>query len=59
MWIGCNEKWRGKQGRRAERRKTAVEVQWSLSSHRQKLVGSLDNDDDKKIHHKQPVDDGG
>jgi hypothetical protein len=48
VWIGCGEKFRGKQGRCAERRKTAVGVQRSLSSHRQKLVGSLDNDDDKK-----------
>jgi hypothetical protein len=46
--IGCSEKWRGKQGRCAERGKTAVGVQQSLSSHQQKLVGSLDNNDDKK-----------
>jgi hypothetical protein len=45
--FGCSEKWRGKQGRCAERRKTAGEVQRSPSSHQQKLVGSLDNDDDK------------
>jgi hypothetical protein len=56
--FGCGEKWRGKQGRFAERRKTVVGVQWSSSSHQQKLVGSLDNNDDKKKH-KQTADDGG
>ncbi len=46
--FGCGEKWRGKQGRCAERRKTVGGVRWSPSSHRQKLVGSLDDNDDKK-----------
>jgi hypothetical protein len=46
--FGCGEKWRGKQGRCVERRKTASGVQRSPSSHQQKLVGSLDNNDDEK-----------
>ncbi len=46
--FGCGEKWRGKQGRCAERRKTAVGVRRGPSSYQQKLVGSLDDDDDKK-----------
>ena len=48
VWIGCGEKWRGKRRRRVERRKTAVGLRQSLSSHQQKLVGSLNNDVDKK-----------
>jgi hypothetical protein len=45
--FGCGEKWRGKQGGCAERRKTAGGVRWSPTSHQQKLVGSLNNNDDK------------